>query len=56
MVPHAGPIHGPGVDVIGVGAHDNIAEHPIDGESQIRVSVRRIQVVFIVAHGLVQPG
>ena len=38
-VPHAGPIHGPGVDVMGVGTHNNITEHPINGESQIWVSV-----------------
>ena len=38
-VAHASPIHGPGVNIMGVGAHDNIAERLVYGKCQIRVSV-----------------
>ena len=38
-VAHASPIHGPGVNIMGVGAHDNIAECLVYGKCQIRVSV-----------------
>ena len=38
-VAHARPIHGPGVNIMGVGAHDNIAKHLVYGKCQIRVSV-----------------
>ena len=39
-VPHAGPIHRPQVDVMGVGTHDDVTERLIDGESQIRVMIQ----------------
>ena len=38
-VAHASPIHGPGVNIMGVGAHNNIAECLVYGKCQIRVSV-----------------
>ena len=41
-VPHAGPIHGPGIDVVCAGAHDNIPEHPIHCQHQIRMVVQGI--------------
>ena len=37
-VAHASPINGSGVNIMGVGAHDNIGEH-LYGKCQIRVSV-----------------
>ena len=39
-VPEAGTIHRPQIYVVGVGTHDNIAEHLIQGESQIRVTIQ----------------
>ena len=39
-VAHASCIHGPGVNIMGVGAHNNIAECLVYGECQIRVSVQ----------------
>ena len=53
-VPHAGPIQRPQVYVMGVGAHDNVMECLV--ESQIWVAIQRIQVVFVVIHGSIQPG
>ena len=41
-VAHASPIHGSGVNIMGVGTHDNIAEHFVYGKCQIRVSVQRV--------------
>ena len=38
-VAHASPIHGPGVNIMQVGTHDNIAECLVYGKCQIRVSV-----------------
>ena len=40
VVPHAGPIHRPRVNIMGVGAHNDIMERLIDGESQIRVTIQ----------------
>ena len=39
-VPEAGTIHRPQIYVMGIGAHDNIAERLIQGESQIRVMIQ----------------
>ena len=39
-VAHASPIHGPGVNIMGVGTHNNIAERLVYGKCQIRVSVQ----------------
>ena len=55
-VPHAGPIHRPRVNVMGIGAHDDIMECLVEGESQIRVMIQWAQVVPVVVHGLIQPG
>ena len=41
-VAHASPIPGPGVNIMRVGAHNNIAECLVYGECQIRVSVERV--------------
>ena len=38
-VVHASPIHGPGINIMGVGTHNNIAECLVYGKCQIRVSV-----------------
>ena len=54
-VAHASPIHGPGVNIMGVGAHNNIAERLVYGKCQIRVSVQRVQVVFVIVGSAVQP-
>ena len=40
MVPEAGTVHRPQINVIGVGTHDNIAEHLIKGEGQIWVMIQ----------------
>ena len=40
VVPKAGTVHRPQIDVVGIGAHDNVAEHLIQGESQIRVMIQ----------------
>ena len=42
VVPHTGPIHGPGVNVVCIGAHDNVPEHSIDCEYQIQMTVQGI--------------
>ena len=55
-VPHTGPIQRPRVNVMGVGAHNNVTERLVKGESQIRVAIQQYQVVFVVIHGSVQPG
>ena len=39
-VPEAGTVHRPQIDVVGIGAHDNVVEHLIQGESQIRVMIQ----------------
>ena len=39
-VPEAGTVHRPQINVVGVGAHDNIVERLIQGESQIRVTIQ----------------
>ena len=38
-VAHTSPIHGPGVNIMGVGTRDNIAECLVYGKCQIQVSV-----------------
>ena len=40
MVPEAGTVHRPQINVMGVGTHDNVAEHLIQGESQIQVMIQ----------------
>ena len=54
-VAHASPIHGPGVNKMGVGTHNNIAERLVYGKCQIWVSVQRVQVVFVIVGSAVQP-
>ena len=54
-VAHTSPIHGPGFNIMGVGAHNNIAEHLVYGQCQIRVSVQPVQVVFVIVGSAVQP-
>ena len=39
-VAHANIIHGPGVNIMGVGTHNNIAECLVYGKCQIWVSVQ----------------
>ena len=41
-VPHAGPIHGPGVNVVCIGNHNDVPEHLIDCEYQIWMIVQGI--------------
>ena len=41
-VPHTGPIHIPGVNVVCVGAHDDVPVRPIHCECQIRMAVQGI--------------
>ena len=41
-VAHASPIHGPGVNIMGLGTHNNIAERLVYGKCQIRVSVQQV--------------
>ena len=55
-MPHAGPIQRPRVNVMGIGTHNNVTECLVEGESQIWVAIQQIQVVFVVIHGLIQPG
>ena len=55
-VANASPIHGPGVNIMGVGTHNNIAERLVYGKCQIQVSVQRVQVVFVIVGSAVQPG
>ena len=55
-VTHAGPIHCPGVDIMRVGAHDNITECPVHCQHHIRVMIEGIQVVLVVGYGSVQSG
>ena len=50
----ASPIPGPGVNIMGVGTHNNIAECLVYGKCQIRVSVQRVQVVFVIVGSSVQ--
>ena len=38
--PEAGSVHRPQINVMGVGAHDNVAEHLIQDESQIQVMIQ----------------
>ena len=56
VVPHAGTIHRPQVDVMGIGTHNDIMEHLIEGESQIQVTIQQVRAVFVVVHGSIQPG
>ena len=41
-VAQASPIYGPGVNIMGVGTHNNIAERLVYGKCQIRVSVQQV--------------
>ena len=49
-VSHADPIECPGVDVMRVGAHNNVPECPVCHECYIWVAVEGIQVVLIVIY------
>ena len=40
VVPEAGTVHRPQINVMGVGAHNNVVERLIQGESQIRVTIQ----------------
>ena len=53
-VTYAGPIHWPGVNVMKVGTHDDIPEHPVQCQHHARMSVEGIQVVLVVIDGSVQ--
>ena len=55
-VTHTGPIHRPGVNIMRVGAHDNITEHPVHCQHHIRVTIQGIQVILVVGYGSVQSG
>ena len=39
-MPEAGTVHRPQIDVVGVDTHDNVTEHLIQGDSQIRVMIQ----------------
>ena len=41
-VAHTSPIHGPGVNIMGVGTHNNIAECLVYGKCQIWVSEQQV--------------
>ena len=56
VVTHAGPIHHPGVDIMRVGTHYNITEHPVCCQHHIRVTIEGIQVVLVVGYGSIQSG
>ena len=55
-VTHTGPIHRPGVNIMQLGTHDNIPEHPVHCQCHIRVSIEGIQVVLVVVDSPVQSG
>ena len=55
-VTHAGPIHHPGVDIMRVGAHDNVTQHPVRCQHHVWVTIEGIQVILIVGYGSVQSG
>ena len=55
-VTHAGPIHCPGVNIMGVGTRDNIMECPVHCQHHIRVTIEGIQVILVVGYGSVQSG
>ena len=42
VVTHAGPIHRPGVNIMRVGAYDNIPECPVHCQCHIRMSIEGI--------------
>ena len=54
VVTHAGPIHHPGINIMRVGAQDNIIEHRVYCQHHIWVTVEGIQVIHVVGHGSVQ--
>ena len=56
MVSHTGPIHGPGVNVVRVGAHYDVPEHPVCCECHVWMMVQGVQVVPVVVYGPVQPS
>ena len=53
VVPEVGTVHRPQINVMGIGAHDNVAEHLIQGESQIWVTIQWSKVVPVVMHGMI---
>ena len=55
-VTHTGPIHSLGVDIMRVGAHYDVPEHPVYCQHHVRMSIEGVQVVLVVVHGPVQPG
>ena len=54
VVTITGPIHCPGVNVMRVGAHDDVPECPVQCQRHARMSVEGIQVVLVVIDGPVQ--
>ena len=53
-VTHAGPIHIPGVNIVRVGTHYDVAKHPVGCKHHVRVSVEGVQVVLVVVYSPVQ--
>ena len=39
-MPEAGTVYRPQINVVGLGAHDNVVEHLIQGESEIWVMIQ----------------
>ena len=50
-VTRTGPIHCPGVNIMRVGAHNDILEHPVQCQHHARMLVEGIQVVLVVVDG-----
>ena len=56
VVPHAGPIHSPGVNVVGVGTHYDVPEHLVRCKCHVMMLIEGVQVVLVVVYDPVQPG
>ena len=56
VVTHAGPIQSLGVDIMRVGTHYDVREHPVHCQHHVRMLIEGVQVVLVVVHGPVQLG
>ena len=55
MVPHTGSVHGPYVDIVQKCTYYDITQHPVHGESHIRVLVQAVNIISVVIAGQVEP-
>ena len=51
---HASSIHGPGINVVRVGAHQYVMKCLVYGECKVWVSIEQVEIVFVIVGGPIQ--